>query len=133
MIDSLFRGFDEVRIPTPRGPILAKVGGDGPAVLLLHGYPETHLMWHAVAPALAERFTVVAADLPGYGASFRPPLSADHASHAKRALAADLVAAMAALGFERFALVGHDRGGRVAYRMALDHPERVSRLAVLDI
>src|SRR3954447_11590167 len=122
MIDSLFRGFDEVRIPTPRGPILAKVGGDGPAVLLLHGAPETHLMWHAVAPALAERFTVVAADLPGYGASFRPPVAADHAPYAKRALAKDLISAMIALGYDVFAVAGHDRGARVAYRMALDHP-----------
>jgi haloacetate dehalogenase len=129
----LFAGFDTRDLSTPRGTVHAAVGGDGPPLLLLHGYPQTHLMWHAVAPALAERFTVVAADLPGYGASFRPAVSADHAAHAKRALAGDLVAAMAALGFERFALVGHDRGGRVAYRMALDHPERVSRLAVLDI
>src|SRR3954463_14855853 len=117
MMDSLFRGFDEVLIPTPRGPVLAKVGGDGPPLLLLHGYPETHLMWHLVAPALAARFTVVAADLPGYGASFRPPVSEDHAPHSKRALARDLVAAMAALGHEAFAVAGHDRGGRVAYRM----------------
>jgi len=90
-------------------------------------------MWHPVAPGLAERFTVVAADLPGYGASFRPPVTDDHAGHAKRALAADLVAAMAALGHERYAVAGHDRGGRVAYRMALDRPEVVTRLAVLDI
>src|SRR3954453_7467231 len=133
MMDSLFRGFDEVRIPTPRGPVLAKVGGDGPAVLLLHGYPETHLMWHGVAPALAQRFTVVAADLPGDGASFGPPVTSDHAGHAKRALAEDLVAAMGALGHGAFAVVGHDRGGRVAYRMALDYPGVVRRLAVLDV
>ena len=103
----------------------ARVGGSGPPLLLLHGYPQTHLMWHAAAPLLAERFTVVAADLPGYGASFRPAPAPDHAPHSKRALARDLVEAMAALGHERFAVAGHDRGGRVAYRMALDHPDRV--------
>ena len=111
----------------------ARVGGSGPPVLLLHGWPETHLMWHAVAPALAERFTVVAPDLPGYGESFRPPVTEDHAGHSKRALAADLVAAMARARARRFAVAGHDRGGRVAYRMALDHPDAVTRLAVLDI
>src|SRR4051794_16224663 len=129
----MFSAFQMTAVPTPRGPVLARVGGDGPPLLLLHGFPETHLMWHPVAPALAERFTVVAADLPGYGGSFRPPVAADHAPHGKRALAADLVAAMAALGHATFAVAGHDRGGRVAYRMALDHPEVVTRLAVLDI
>jgi haloacetate dehalogenase len=132
--DSIFAGFEELRLPTPRGPVHARVGGAGPPLLLLHGYPETHLMWHAVAGGLAERFTVVAADLPGYGRSFRPPVTADHASHAKRALANDLIAAMTALGHdEPFAVAGHDRGGRVAYRMALDHPELVTRAAVLDV
>jgi haloacetate dehalogenase len=129
----IFSGFELTRIPAPRGEILARVGGDGPPLLLLHGYPETHLMWHAVAPGLAERFTVVVADLPGYGGSFRPAVTADHAAHAKRALAADLVAAMGALGHGAFAVAGHDRGGRVAYRMALDHPGAVTRVAVLDI
>src|SRR3954463_5302340 len=133
MMDSLFRGFDEVLIPTPRGPVLAKVGGDGPAVLLLHGYPQTHLMWHAVAPTLAERFTVVAADLPGYGESFRPVPAPDHGPHGKRALAQDLVQAMRALGHDRFVVAGHDRGGRVAYRMALDHPEAILAAATFDV
>jgi haloacetate dehalogenase len=133
MTGSLLTRFREMRIPTPRGTILARVGGAGPPLLLLHGYPETHLMWHAVAPGLAERFTVVAADLPGYGDSFRPPVTADHGGHAKRALAADLVAAMAALGHDAFAVAGHDRGGRVAYRMALDHPGVVTQAAVLDV
>jgi haloacetate dehalogenase len=133
MTNSLFSGFDEVRIDTPRGPVLARVGGTGPPLLLLHGYPETHLMWHAVAPALAARFAVVVADLPGYGASFRPPVTADHAGHAKRALAGDLVAAMAALGHDAFAVAGHDRGGRVAYRMALDAPAAVTAVAMLDV
>jgi haloacetate dehalogenase len=120
-------------VETPRGSIRARVGGSGPPLLLLHGFPETHLMWHAVAPRLAEDFTVVAADLPGYGNSFHPLVSEDHAAHAKRALAADLVAAMAGLGHGAFAVAGHDRGARVAYRMALDHPSVVTRLAVLDI
>ena len=129
----MFEGFTAIDVETPRGRVHARSGGSGPPLLVLHGYPETHLMWHAVAPALAERFTVVAPDLPGYGYSFRPPVTDDHAGHSKRALAADLVAAMDALGHASFAVVGHDRGGRVAYRMALDHPDVVERLAVLDI
>jgi haloacetate dehalogenase len=129
----MFEGFSAQRIPTPRGELFARVGGAGEPLLLLHGYPESHLMWRDAAPLLAERFTVVAADLPGYGESFRPPVSEDHASHSKRELAKDVAAAMAALGHERFHLAGHDRGGRVSYRLALDHPERVSALAVLDI
>ena len=118
---------------TSRGPVHARMGGSGPPLLLLHGFPQTHLMWHSTAPLLAERYTVVAADLPGYGDSFRPPVSDDHSAHSKRAMATDMVEAMASLGFESFALAGHDRGGRVGYRMALDHPGRVERLAVLDI
>jgi haloacetate dehalogenase len=128
-----FAGFELTEVETPRGRVYARVGGDGPPVLLLHGFPQTHLMWHPVAARLAERHTVVAADLPGYGGSFRPEPAADHAPHSKRALAQDLAVAMGALGHERFAVVGHDRGGRVGYRMALDHPETVTRLAVLDI
>jgi haloacetate dehalogenase len=128
-----FAAFELTDIETPRGPVHARVGGEGPPLLLLHGFPQTHLMWHPVAAALAERHTVVAADLPGYGASFRPRPADDHAPHAKRALAGDLVAAMEALGHRAFAVAGHDRGGRVAYRMALDHPQSVTRLAVLDI
>jgi haloacetate dehalogenase len=130
---TLFAGFALEDLETPRGTVRARIGGSGPPLLLLHGYPQSHLMWHAVAPRLAERFTVVAADLPGYGDSFRPPVGDDHAAHGKRALAHDLVAAMAALGHGAFAVAGHDRGGRVGYRMALDHPDVVTRLAVLDI
>lgn len=129
----MFDGFATATIPTPRGDVHARTAGDGPPLLLLHGYPQTHLMWHACAPLLAERFAVVVADLPGYGESFFPEPAAGHAPHAKRTMAEDLVAAMAHLGHERFAVAGHDRGGRVAYRMALDHPRRVDRLAVLDI
>lgn len=129
----MFEDFAEHTLSTERGTIFARVGGSGPPLLLLHGYPQTHLMWHTAAPLLADRFTVVAADLPGYGASLRPVPTPDHAAHSKRALAEDLVQAMAALGHQRFAVAGHDRGGRVAYRMALDHPERVSAVAVVDV
>ena len=128
-----FPGFVAHDVETTRGAVRAVVGGSGPPVLLLHGYPQSLLMWRAVAPLLAERHTVVATDLAGYGASFRPAPAADHAAHGKRAMAADQVEAMAALGFGSFAVAGHDRGGRVAYRMALDHPDRVERAAVLDI
>jgi haloacetate dehalogenase len=129
----MFEHFVERELETDRGVIFARVGGTGPPLLLLHGYPQTHLMWHAAAPRLAETFTVVAADLPGYGGSFRPQVAPDHAPHAKRALGSDLVQAMTELGHDRFAVAGHDRGGRVAYRMALDHPDRVERLCVLDV
>lgn len=129
----MFDGFTQHELPTDRGTISARVGGSGPPLLLLHGYPQTHVMWHAAAARLADRFTVVAADLPGYGGSFRPTPAADHVPHSKRALAVDLTQAMSRLGHERFAVAGHDRGGRVAYRMALDHPDRVTALAVLDV
>jgi len=129
----MFDGFATHHLETDRGTIFARVGGSGSPLLLLHGYPQTHLMWHSSAPLLAERFTVVATDLPGYGASFKPTPGDDHAPHSKRALARDHVQAMASLGHDRFAVAGHDRGGRVAYRLALDHPDRVTALAVLDI
>ena len=130
----LFEGFAHRRLACERGEVFARVGGSGPPVLLLHGYPQTHLMWHGVAPLLVDRgFTVVVADLPGYGDSLQPTPSSDHAPHSKRAMALDLVQAMAGLGCDRFAVAGHDRGGRVAYRMALDRPATVTALAVLDI
>jgi haloacetate dehalogenase len=129
----MFEGFSFRRVPTSGAEINLRIGGEGPPLLLLHGYPQMHAMWHAVAPALARAHTVVCPDLPGYGDSSKPPSTPDHAAYSKRAMAADLVYAMSALGFERFAVAGHDRGGRVAYRMALDHPERVARLATLDI
>lgn len=116
----------EVRIFTHRS-------GVGPPVLLLHGFPETHLMWRHVAPRLAQHFTVVCADLRGYGQSGCPRSTSNHAPYSKRALAQDMVIVMERLGFTRFSVAGHDRGGRVAYRMALDHLQRVERLAVLDI
>ena len=105
----------------------------GPALLLLHGYPQTHVIWHRVAPRLAQRFNVVATDLRGYGDSAKPMTAPDHAPYSKRAMAADQVAVMRALGFERFHLVGHDRGGRVGHRLAMDHAARVLSLTVLDI
>jgi haloacetate dehalogenase len=129
----MFEGFATRKLETERGSLHARVGGSGPPLLLLHGYPQTHLMWHAAAPLLAERFTVVATDLTGYGDSMRPAPADDHSPHSKRALAGDHVQAMQSLGHERFAVAGHDRGGRVGYRMALDHPDRVDALAVLDI
>lgn len=113
--------------------IRAATGGSGPPVLLLHGHPQTHATWRATAPALARHHTVVAADLRGYGDSGKPGSDADHTPYSKRAMAADQVALMRALGHDTFAVVGHDRGGRVAHRMALDHPAAVQRLAVLDI
>lgn len=130
---ALFEGFEQRLVATPGCDINLRIGGSGPPVLLLHGYPQTHAMWHAVAPALSERFTVVCADLPGYGDSSKPPSTDDHAAYSKRGMAATLLHAMRSLGFESFRLAGHDRGGRVAYRMALDHPNRVEMLATLDI
>ena len=126
-------GFSTERIAANGVAINVCRGGEGPPVLLLHGYPQTHAMWHRVAPVLAERFTVVCPDLRGYGDSDKPPGSDDHAAYSKREMARDQVAVMRALGFERFAVAAHDRGARAALRMALDHPEAVGRLAVLDI
>ena len=130
-------GFRTVDVPvrTEAGEVTvhAAVGGDGPPVLLLHGFPQTHVMWHRIAPALAETHTVVAADLRGYGDSSRPPAGDDHAGYSFRAMAADQHALMRALGHERFALVGHDRGARVAHRLALDEPAAVTRAALFDI
>lgn len=129
----LFEGFKLSMINTGEAVIRARHGGSGPPLLLLHGHPQTHLIWHRLAPLLAKDFTVVAADLRGYGDSSKPPTTPDHAPYSKRAMARDQVELMRQLGFDRFAVVGHDRGGRCAYRMALDHPERISRLAVLDV
>jgi haloacetate dehalogenase len=129
----MFEGFESRDIATRATSIRVRVGGSGPPLLLLHGYPQTHVMWHRVAPALAERHAVVCADLRGYGDSGRPASDAEHAAYGKRASAQDMVEVMAALGHERFMLAGHDRGGRVGHRLALDHPERLERLAVLDI
>lgn len=110
-----------------------RIAGSGPPLLLLHGYPQTHIMWHKLAPRLAERFTVVAADLRGYGDSGKPASDPQHRVYSKRATAADMVAVMQQLGFPRFRLAGHDRGGRVSHRLVLDHPQAVQQVAVLDI
>jgi haloacetate dehalogenase len=128
-----FEDFEAADVRADETRIFIRRAGSGPAVLLLHGFPQTHLMWRDVAPVLAQNFTVVCADLRGYGQSDCPPSSPDHAPYAKRAMAKDMVSVMTKLGFDRFSVAGHDRGGRVAYRLALDHRERVQRLAVLDI
>jgi haloacetate dehalogenase len=127
-----FPGFAARSIAAPAGSIFTRIGGDGPPLLLLHGFPQTHIEWRLVAPRLAERFTVVLMDLRGYGASSVPP-SENGAAYSKREMAKDAIAVMAALGFSRFNIVGHDRGARVAYRLALDEPERIEKLAVIDI
>jgi haloacetate dehalogenase len=129
----LFPGFSRIELAVNGTTIRGAWGGTGPPVLLLHGYPQTHVAWHRVASMLAERFTVICADLRGYGDSDKPSSDERHEPYSKRVMARDQLELMRALGFERFALVGHDRGGRVARRLALDHPDRVSRLAVLDI
>lgn len=129
----LMEDFTAAEIDVGETTIFTRSQGSGPPLLLLHGFPETHLMWRGIAPLLAENFTVFSADLRGYGQSGCPASSKDHAPYAKRAMARDMVAVMDRLGFPRFSVAGHDRGGRVAYRMALDHPDRVQRVAVLDI
>jgi haloacetate dehalogenase len=130
----LYPGYESRWIETSDGRIFARAGsGGGPPLLLLHGHPQSNVMWHRVAPALAERFTLVIADLPGYGWSAAPGEQANHAPYSKRAMAQAMVEAMETLGFVRFRLAGHDRGGRVGYRLALDHPGRLEQLAVLDI
>jgi haloacetate dehalogenase len=129
----MFEGFELSMIDTGETAIRVRHGGSGPPLLLLHGHPQTHVMWHELAPRLARDFTVVAADLRGYGDSSKPQTTADHAPYSKRAMARDQLAVMRELGFEDFCVAGHDRGARCAYRLALDHPHRVRKLAVLDI
>ena len=129
----LFPGYQSHWIDTSAGKIFARSGGKGPPLLLLHGYAQTNVMWHRVAPALAEHFSLVIADLPGYGWSSVPEAEANHAPYDKHSMAKGMVELMEALGHVRFRLAGHDRGGRVAYRLALDHPGRLDKLATLDI
>ena len=133
----LFPSFTQHRIevgdPGENITIHCEVGGEGPPLLLLHGYPQTHAIWHKVAGKLAQSHTVVCADLRGYGDSSKPPGTPDHANYSKRAMACDQVRVMQALGHRRFAVVGHDRGGRVAHRMARDHRDAVTKICVLDI
>jgi haloacetate dehalogenase len=134
MQDALFPGFRRVDIPTVDGVTIAGVmGGEGPPLLLLHGHPQTHAIWHKLAPTLQQHFTVVACDLRGYGDSSKPQGEQDHANYSKRVMAADMLAVMRRLGFERFALMAHDRGARVAHRLMADHPEAVERAVLLDI
>jgi haloacetate dehalogenase len=132
-VDALFPEFATRRVRTTGTQIHYVVGGAGPPLLLLHGYPQTHAMWHRIAPQLAREFTVVCPDLRGYGDSGKPESDPAHAAYSKRAMAQDMVEVMRDLGFERFRLAGHDRGGRVAHRLCVDHPESVERVAVLDI
>lgn len=128
-----FDGFESGRQAVGDVSISFARGGDGPPLLLLHGYPQTHVMWHAVVPRLTRAFHVVCADLRGYGDSDKPESTADHATYSKRAMAADMVQLMASLGYPEFAAAGHDRGARVVHRLALDHAKAVTRAAVLDI
>ena len=129
----MFAGFTRTTIATQGATINVLIGGTGAPVLLLHGYPQTHVMWHKIAPRLAKDFSAVIPDLRGYGDSSKPPDGENHFGYSKRATAQDQVEVMDHLGFKQFAVVGHDRGGRVGHRMALDHAERVTKLAVLDI
>lgn len=129
----MFPGFKATKIQTTGATINVVYGGQGSPVLLLHGHPQTHVLWHKVAPQLAAEFFLVIADLRGYGDSSKPADGENHSNYSKRAMALDQVEVMSHLGFQTFAVVGHDRGGRVAHRMALDHPDRVTKLAVLDI
>jgi len=129
----MFEGFEQLQITTSGTTINLVTGGSGPGLLLLHGYPQTHAMWHKIAPRLDEDFTVVAADLRGYGDSGKLSGDPEHLTYSKRAMAQDQAEVMQQLGFETFSVVGHDRGARVSHRLTLDHPQRVQRLAVLDI
>lgn len=129
----MFDGFTLKHVETDEVTIRLRIGGSGPPLLLLHGFPQTHAMWSKVAPRLAERYTVVCPDLRGYGGSSKPESSANHETYSKRAMARDQLEVMKQLGFEKFCVAGHDRGGRCAYRLALDFPAAVSKLAVLDI
>jgi haloacetate dehalogenase len=129
----LFPGFAQQALRANGIDIHVRHGGSGPPLLLLHGFPQTHAIWHKVAPQLAKRYTLVMPDLRGYGDSDKPPSQADHAPYSKRTMALDAVELMRSLGFERFFVCGHDRGGRVAHRLAVDHARSVARLMVLDI
>src|SRR3984893_18344977 len=129
----MFENFETRSLAVNGVTINVVMKGNGPPLLLLHGYPQSHVMWHKIAPALAEHYTVVAPDLRGYGDSSKPEGDDQHLTYSKRTMAADQVAVMSALGFDRFRIAGHDRGGRVTHRLCIDHPDRVIRAAVLDI
>ena len=129
----MFENFQHAQIAVSGAVINVRHGGSGPPLLLLHGFPQTHVIWHKIADRLARHFTLVMPDLRGYGDSSKPPGAADHANYSKRAMALDMVEVMQALGHQRFHLCGHDRGGRVAHRLALDHPLAVEKLMLIDI
>jgi haloacetate dehalogenase len=133
MTAASFDDSDVVEVHAEETTISLRCFGSGAPILLLHGFPETHLMWRSVAPLLASEYTVICPDLPGYGRSGCPRSLPDHSPAAKRSMAREMIAVMETLGFPQFSVAGHDRGGRVAYRLALDHPHRVQALAVLDI
>ena len=128
-----FRNFPVTKVQISSDLFHTRMGGSGPPLLLLHGHPQTHAMWHLIAPALAKHFTVVMMDLRGYGDSARPASDAQHATYSKRAMALDAVGVMQHFGFERFGVLAHDRGARVAHRLALDHPAAIDRMMLLDI
>jgi haloacetate dehalogenase len=132
---SWFEGFEQAQYTLPGGELCARVGGarDKPPLVLLHGFPQSHVMWHRVAQLLREHFFLVLPDLRGYGDSPKLAGAADHANYSKREMAGDIAQLMTALGYPQFGLCGHDRGARVAHRLAVDHPNRVTRLAVIDI
>ncbi|MBA70481.1 MAG: alpha/beta hydrolase [Rhizobiales bacterium] len=132
-MSELFVGFDTRTVSGDGCDIHLRIKGSGPPLVLLHGYPQCHATWHRIAPALAERFTVVLPDLRGYGASGVPDAGSDYAAYSKRAMGRDLLAVMDNLGFDRFSLVGHDRGARVSYRLAFDHPERIEKLGIVEV
>jgi len=129
----MLEAFETLDVPGPAGPLRVRCAGDGPPLLMLHGHPQTHAMWHRVAPALAQHFSLVLMDLRGYGDSVRPPTDATHAPYAKREMARDAMAVMSHLGHSRFQVLAHDRGARVAHRLAADHPAQVERMLLLDI
>jgi haloacetate dehalogenase len=129
----MFEGFKTAKVRTTGATINVVSGGQGPPVLLLHGSPQSHVMWHKIAPVLSREFTVLAADLRGYGDSSKPPDGENHSNYSKRAMALDQIEVMSHFGFQKFAVVGHDRGGRVGHRLALDYPDRVQKLAVIDM
>jgi haloacetate dehalogenase len=130
---SFFPGFEQRRVTVGDIAFNVRLGGSGSPLLLLHGYPQTHAVWHRIGPELARHFTVICPDLKGYGDSDAPPPTADSGNYSKRVMGEEMLGLMRTLGHPRFAMVGHDRGARVAYRLALDHPEAVSRLGILDI
>jgi len=132
MID-FFKDFELKFVATERGKLRLRMAGDGPPLLMLHGNPQTHVMWHRVAPVLADHYTVICPDLCGYGQSFKPPASADHAAYAKTQMARDMIDLMSELGHSEFQLAAHDRGARVAHRMTIDNPDKIQKLALLDI